>query len=209
MGGSKQQSSSGPPGWMQRDIQQYIDRANTLSQTPYEAYTGDRVAGLSDETQAGMGELQKTAEGGYINSNPYLDETFDRASRKVADAYKYGTAPQTAAAASRAGAMGGSAYGELQDMQRYNLGENLGNLATDIYGGDYTAERNRQQQAARDSAMMGESIVRGQQQQEQDWLYQLFRDEIEHPYKQADVMGNALAIGMGGAGTQSTVKSGK
>lgn len=92
--------------------------------------------------------LRDTASGMYLSpdSNPWLQATYDRAARGVTDQYLNTTQPRTDAMFNRAGAFGpgNSAYAEIVARNNYGLGENLGNLATDIYGGNYNTERNRQ-----------------------------------------------------------------
>lgn len=81
---------------------------------------------------AGAGLLGGTLNGSYLNSNPYLDQTFNHAASAVGN----NIAGRFAA---------GGRYGS---GAMYNaLGDSMGNLANDIYGGNYQAERGRQMQA--------------------------------------------------------------
>ena len=101
---------------------------------------------LSSFTRQGMGMLannpqldapgdfiSSTLQGDFLNSNPYLDETYDRA---------FGQANRSLlsnfAGGNRFGS--GAHQGATADL--------AGNLASDIYGGNFQNERQRQMQAA-------------------------------------------------------------
>lgn len=96
------------------------------------------------------GEVSKTIGGGYLdpNTNPYLKSTYDQAAKSVTDSYLSTTQPRTDALFSKGGAFGNgnSAYMETVARNQFGLGNNLKDLATNIYGGNYNAERARQAQ---------------------------------------------------------------
>lgn len=88
-----------------------------------------------------------TARGDYLNSNPYLDKMFGNASDAVTRAYTNTTVPAIRSSFGMAGGHNrGSEAGAL-DTANWSLGKNLNSLATDIYGGNYSAERGRQESA--------------------------------------------------------------
>ncbi len=91
-------------------------------------------------------QLRSVSAGDYLSpdSNPYLKDTYNTAAQAVTDQYQNAIAPQRAAQAAQAGAFGGSAYSENRFRDQYDLGRNLSELSTDIYGGAYESERNRQ-----------------------------------------------------------------
>ncbi len=72
----------------------------------------------------------QTLNGNYLNSNPYLDATFDKAALQT----------QNQLASQFAGS------GRNIDASQGLRSQQLNDLATGIYGGAYDAERNRQQQ---------------------------------------------------------------
>jgi hypothetical protein len=74
----------------------------------------------------------KTLSGGFMGSNPYLDATFNKAAGAVTNQVQsnFGQAGRNPTGVDAAGFA----------ADQYN------NLATQIYGGDYQAERDRQQQ---------------------------------------------------------------
>lgn len=84
-------------------------------------------------SQAGMGQLQSTINGDYMNNNPYLDAMYNQGAKKVSDSVNSNF--------SAAGRYGSGAHQGV-------LGETLGNMATDIYGSNYRTERQNQLNAA-------------------------------------------------------------
>jgi len=120
------------------------------------AFVMPGLQGAQQRLQAGSGtplldpaqqEMMKTMQGGYLSpgSNPFLDDTFNQASRAVTDAYKNTVQPRNDAMFFGPGSLAGnSAYQGQVARNQYGLGENLSNLATQIYGGNYQQERGRQ-----------------------------------------------------------------
>ncbi len=91
----------------------------------------DRALSGNPAQHAANQEAFKTISGGYLGANPFLDDIYSRAANRVGS--------QVASAVAKAGRGGSGAHANL-------LGESLGNLATDIYGGNYAQERQNQLQ---------------------------------------------------------------
>lgn len=141
---------------------------------PQQPYILNAMSGATDQLnrmgtstpllQPAQSEIGKTISGAYLRpeSNPYLDDTFKQASRAVTDAYLNVTQPRTDAMFFGPGSMGGnSAYSGQVARNQYGLGENLSNLATNIYGGNYSQERNRQFLAATGAPEFTSAYYRG------------------------------------------------
>lgn len=94
---------------------------------------GQRALNGSPLVDAAQGQIQDTIQGQYLNSNPYLDATFDKAAGKVSSAVN--------SQFNQAGRYGSGANVGI-------LAEKLGDVATDIYGGNYAKERQNQLQAS-------------------------------------------------------------
>lgn len=92
--------------------------------------------------------LNRVMGGQYLNSNPYLDQTFNAASRAVTDSWKDTVLPGINASFAGAGGSGSGIQQELAMDSADVLGRNLNELATSIYGGNYAQERQNQMQAA-------------------------------------------------------------
>lgn len=120
---------------------------NQAAANPYTTQLAQlaQEAGVHDY---GMNQLQNTASGMYLNSNPYLDDMFGSASGAVTRAYQTATAPGTASSFSGAGRYGSGAYANSVSQNQQDLGSTLGNLSANIYGGNYQAERARQDAAS-------------------------------------------------------------
>lgn len=90
-----------------------------------------------------------TMQGRYLDpaSNPWLKSTFSMGADDVTRAYQTATAPQTASNFSGGGRYGSGSYRLAQEGDQRALGSTLDNLATQIYGGNYQTERNRQMEA--------------------------------------------------------------
>lgn len=190
---------------------------------PYQQAGFDMTAERASSGSPVMNQAQdmalSTLNGDYLDpsSNPWLQSTYDAAAGRMADAYSRGTAATTNAQFNNMGAFGGSAHQEMTAANNLAFGDSLANLGNQIYGGNYQAERSNQMDAAsmadqmaqsdyRDaSALIGVGDARRSYTQDvltqgyQDWL-----DQYNYPLQQLDIMGNAINIASGGAGTNST-----
>lgn len=145
MGGSSSQTqSTAPPKWQQP----YLERGLGYAQDAYSrSQLGQNVAPLSAESTQALDHITqranynpitgaqqdlatKTLQGGFLGSNPYLDQTFNRAAM----------ATQGQLSSQFAGA------GRNVEQSEGNRAQQLNDLATGIYGGAYDQERNRQNQ---------------------------------------------------------------
>jgi len=230
-------SKSEPPEYVKPYSIALMEGAANTAARPYEAYTGQRVAGLDPYQQAGFemtaqravsgspvmnsaqSMAQSTLNGDYLdpNSNPWLKSTFDQAAGGMADAYARGTAATNNAQFNNAGAFGGSAHQEMTAANNKAFSDSLGGLANQIYGQNYQMERGNQMQAAgmadsmansdyRDAqALIGAGdAYRGYQQDLLNQGYQDWQDAYNYPLTQLDILGNAINVASGGAGTNST-----
>jgi hypothetical protein len=139
MGGS---SGSGvqriePPSYQLPYLQQGLGEAQKLygygkAVTPFSPATvqsqnmvTNRATGGDPTINAAQGYVQNSLGGGFLNSNPYLDATFNRAAQA--------TQGQLASEFARSGRNVDASQG-LRSQQ-------LNDLATQIYGGNYANER--------------------------------------------------------------------
>lgn len=111
-------------------------------------FASSGAANLANRGLAGIGfgnsPLGQTARGDFLTANPYLQDTFDRASRAVTDQYQKSIAPGIDSRFASSGRVGSGLHAAALKEAQYGLGENLSNLATDIFAGDYQQERGRQ-----------------------------------------------------------------
>lgn len=168
LGGGGQQTVTSTinrtPGQYDPYYQDILRQAQQLNQTQSPQYS-NLYGGQSAETQQGVRELsaydpaasqasqqylQDVLGGDYLNSNPYLDQTFNRGADQV-----QARLDSTYAGAGRSGS---GAY--------YNSsGDAYSNLANQVYGGNYQAERARQQQAAGMAPGVDQGVLTGAQAQ--------------------------------------------
>ena len=148
-GGGKSVTRVEPPSYQLPHLQASLDVArnqfNTGGPQQYQGNTvvpfapqTEQALGLQEQralqgspvTQAGQGYVQNTLQGGFLNNNPYLDATFNKAA--------LATQNQLASEFARSGRNVDASQGLRSDQ--------LNDLATSIYGGAYDAERNRMNQ---------------------------------------------------------------
>lgn len=160
-------TTSAPWGPQQGPLQFGFNEARRLyNQGGPQVYNKPTVAPFSANTQAGLGQIAATAQAGtpvadsaqnqvnatlqgdYLNSNPYLDAMYNQASQAVTRNYSEAVAPSIQANFGLAGRGGSNAYGNALDSSQAQLGQQLGGLAANIYGGNYANERQNQMNAA-------------------------------------------------------------
>lgn len=223
------------PEFVKPAAAEYLGRAQQLSNAGFlfQPYSGPRIAGLFPDHEAGiaatreqatngfqgqeqLGDLyESTVRGDFLSpdSNPFLRDTFDAAAQGITDQYRFSTAPQESARQVFNRSMGNSGATQYEDMQRFGLGQNLSNLAAQVYGGNYQAERALQQQALglapmiqdlgyRDAqALLGVGDIRRDvQQQAINADLQNYFETIQAPMRAVDVLGTAVATAAGGGG---------
>lgn len=150
-GGSKNQTSTtttAPPAYLQPYLTDAASQSQGLNQgggpkyypgqtvTPFSADTQQALSATAQRAQDGspvtssaQGLATDTLNGAYLNKNPYIDATFNQA----ADATQGRLASQFAGS------------GRNISASQPARAEELNNLATQIYGGNYENERQRQQ----------------------------------------------------------------
>jgi hypothetical protein len=110
---------------------------------------GDIISGAAQNANPAYSSLGLTADGGYLAGSPFADAAYNKAADAVTRSFR--TAVSPAIDGRFAMTSGGSTSGaRLNDtsIAEDSLGRTLSGLATDIYGGNYQAERDRQLSAA-------------------------------------------------------------
>ena len=90
-------SNVGLPDWLQPQAAGYINRAQAVADTPYQAYTGQRVAGMTDWQQQGLqAQAQRGMSGsGVMNAaNQALPGMFNPTGQAAANPYGYAQTTQ-------------------------------------------------------------------------------------------------------------------
>lgn len=111
-------------------------------------YAANTLGGQGDNPYAdilngGVGGMQKTANGDFLNANPYLDQTFDAANKKLTNTFQNDTLPAIAAGLGMSGNAGSTTSDLLGAEAGGKLADAQSSLAANIYGGNYQSERDR------------------------------------------------------------------
>lgn len=209
-GGSKTQTTTQQtviPEEVKPLLSSYLSQAQNLSsQSPNNDLmrtAANQMWGQANNAYSGINTaqqgLQQTASGAMLNGNPYFGQTVNKALGDITRNYQEAVAPQTNANFARAGAFGGSAWQQANERNQRGLGEALGNTANSMYSGNYGQERQNQMQAygllpSVSSAGMG--VAQN--------LYGMGQNVQNEGAQQLGILGNAVGVGMGGAGSTST-----
>lgn len=111
--------------------------------------------GIYDQTASGANTnqafdtLNKTAAGGYVGKNPYLDAMYGQGAQALTDQFQQTVNPTIEGLFSKTGGGSGSSQEALLKGQaQKELGTSLGGLATNLYGGAYDQDMGRMLGAA-------------------------------------------------------------
>lgn len=164
-----------------------------------------------------------TLSGRYLDpeSNPWLKSTYDAAASDMARNYTDAVIPGINSTFSRAGRYGSNAQQAAIGDAGRTLASNLSNMGTNIYGQNYQQERGNQlnamgmssQLAASDyndaNALMGAGDAqRAFSQEGLADAYSRWQQAKQFPYKNLDVLGNAIMTTMGAGGSTKVYNSG-
>ena len=101
--------------------------------------------------------LQATAGGAYLGSNPYLDSMFNNAASRVNENFNENIMPGMAAQFGSAGRTGSDAQALMMGRAAGENQDAISQLASNIYAPAYESERGRQMEA---SGMLGDQAFR-------------------------------------------------
>ncbi len=204
----------------------YTQEATKQFDTPYQSYEGqryadmnplqtgalssiaDRAVGGDPLMNAGYGNVMDTLSGKYMSpdSNPYLKQNVQTAMDQ-----SMGTINSQF---NRPGAFGSSAHEGVAANQ-------LGNIAAQAYGQNYTNERNNQLQAWGAAPTFGNmeyqdaqqlmnagQMLQDEQQQGLDWNLQKFQEQQDYPYKNLAAAAGVFGSNLGGTSKTESTNSG-
>lgn len=195
--------------------------AGNVQKSGFTPYEGQRYADMNGTQQAGIGmiqdramngdptmdqansTLQQTLKGG--NTNPYLDAMVQKAQGSVMG--------NMGALQARSGSFGNSGIAEQGAQQ-------MGKIATDMYGGAYASDRANQMQALGMAPQYGSQKyndasqlmkaggqMQDQSQQQNDFNFNQFQEKQNTPYKQMAAYSGLLGSS-GSTGSSATQNSG-
>lgn len=125
----------------------YVNPSNQTSDAM--AAIENRARSGSDLQRAGTAGMMDTVGGKYLDpsTNPWLKSTYEAAADPMIRAYRDSALPGVDADFIKAGRYGSESYRKQRANTESELARGLGNLGTQIYGGNYQAERGRQTEA--------------------------------------------------------------
>ena len=163
------------PDYIEDPHRRLLNRAEDLSQLPYQPYPFDPIANLTFPHQLGLEQMAMlgaqgfpgqqqafgqfgstladqymytpTIAGEMLGANPYLEDMFQAASEQATNQYLQATRPAALAQAVHQRSLGGTGTQEGMAFDEYQFGNTLANMAANIYGGAYAQERGLQEQA--------------------------------------------------------------
>lgn len=109
----------------------------------------------------GMQQLAGTANGQYLNANPYLDNMFGAAARATNTQYNNQVMPGVNATFGSGGRTGSNAHQTALDMANQNYNNSMSDMAANIYGNNYQSERDRQLSASTGLGSLGTALASG------------------------------------------------
>jgi hypothetical protein len=165
-----------PPAFQKPYIERGYETAQQLFETPRSFYEGSTVVPFADQTVAGMNLMENRARAGsplvtaaqnltadtmagnYLNpdSNPYLSNAMDAATRPMREAFTQDTMPAIDAAFSRAGRYGSGLQGNMQARASEDYLQALGDVGNRLAYSNYGDERGRQIAASTAAPAMAE-----------------------------------------------------
>ena len=163
-----------------------------VNQNPYQTYTGQRVAGLSDLqnkaiSQAGPEGFQKTV-GSYMS--PYQQNVTDIQKREAARQSGIAGLGQQAQAV-QAGGFGGSRDAIMRAERERNLGQQMNDIQERGLQSAYGAATQQYNQGLNQLNTLG-GLQQQQQQKGLDVAYQDFTNQQNYPYKQLGFMADMV-----------------
>lgn len=104
---------------------------------------------LSGGANPGQALLQGTANGDYLNSNPYLDQMVKNANSSLISDFNSNVAPGIDSTFAKGGRNGSAAYASVRNNAETALTDAMAKNASDIYGQNYATERQNQIDASK------------------------------------------------------------
>lgn len=201
---------------------QYYQGSTVAGMTPGQKGAYESISGMGSTVNPILSAQNQTAtdtiSGKYLDpsTNPYLAATYGQAADQVARTYQTVTAPGTSAAFSAGGRYGSGARNQAVDQNNRAFGDTLTNLATNIYGGNYQAERGRQMDATNNAGTYAsanyipgtatanaEGALQAQNQRELDDLVARWNFEQNLPYNKLNAYQGAVQGNYGQSGTMT------
>jgi hypothetical protein len=220
-GGQSTTTTQGIPEELKPLASRYAAQAMKLSDTPYQPYTGNRVADLNQTQNQGISAITDRAIGGSATmnnaesnlndmmnggTNPYLDSMVSSAMNQVGGKVN--------------SQFSGSNYGTTANQE--TLSRSLGDTASNMYGNAYNTNQSNRLQAIGMAPTFGNQaytdasqlLNAGQLQQDQsqkglDIGCQNYQDAQNDPYKKLAAEAGIFSTNLGAASNTTSSGGGK
>jgi hypothetical protein len=115
--------------------------------------------------QSSLGGIGQTAQGGFLNANPYQAQMMQAATRPLEQAFSQQVLPGISSLFSKSGRLGSGAMERALGTASEGFGRALGDITSNIAGGQYQQERGLMQQAQLGQAALAQAApsIYGQQ----------------------------------------------
>jgi len=232
-GGGSSKTTQGLDPRLYPLVDTFTSQAQQVANTPFQAYTGQRFAGMNaDQTGAldmirqqaasGVQGQAESALGSFLQGgqeNPYLTQQIAKAQNETADAYNRQVRPNQVMQAVQSGSFGNANVMDAQAKQDSMLQQNLGDIASGMRFNAYNTDQANRMQAIGMSPAIQQAgytnagqllnagnLLQGQAQDKADFAYQQFQEQQNDPYKKLQTMSGVF--GTPGFQTQTTTQSG-
>lgn len=203
-GGGGQTTTTGIPDEYKPLAREYANRAVGLSNQEYNPYTSTRFAGMNDSQKSAGNFYAQGMSGG---TNPYLDQMVNKAQGNIVANFNNTVRPQLDAMSARSGSFGNTGVAASTEQAQKALGNQLSDVATSMYGGQYNNDQAYRMQSANNLMNYG-GAQQQNAQQGLDFNYQQWQDAQNQPYKNLQTLGSPLQSGILGQ-VQKTSSGGK
>lgn len=231
-GGQTSTTSQTVPDELKGAATAYSNLATNLANTPYQAYTGQGVAGLNSQQQQGLQMIQDRATNGSPlldtanntltgllgdNTNPYLDQQVANAQKSLVDSYNLVQRPAQTTAAVNSGSFGNAGQQQTQQAADSQLQQNLGQVATNLYSNAYNTNRanklsalgmaqsyGNQDYTDANQLLSAGTTAHNNTQDQNDFNYQQYQNQQNYPLQQLSALSGVIS----GSAGQTTNTSG-
>lgn len=150
-------------------LQWFANSGNTEKVDPYsdQSFNSSSLAQSLNSNAAGLAASNAndaTANGAYLNANPYVDQMYNTQADAVTKNFQQSTLPGLLSAYSSAGRYGSGANDAAIGQASDSLGTTLNGLAANTYGTNYANERVLQQQAQTNNKNLYTNMLNGNAQ---------------------------------------------
>jgi len=227
-------TQSAPLPWMEPYLQDYVSRSQDVSNAGYQqspgTYVGpnsyltgawqataNRAANGSPVMNAANDTMTKALSGGFMGSNPYLDEQIQAAQGDLTRSWNNVQKPAWDKAMQSSGSFGNTGVMQANGDATNDLQRNLGRVSSDMRNNAYNSGLSFMGQAMgmaptyanqdyqdiqqlTNAGNQQQTFLQNQQNQNNQW----FQDAQQYPMQRLGFMGQALGVNAGQTSTQTT-----